>query len=455
MERRSSIISIGLTFHSAPVELREKLAVPEAEWPRAMAELCAYPHVEEAAVLSTCNRMELYVVGLSFHRAVREVEDWLCRAGGVALGELRPHLFLLRDGDAAAHLLRVAAGLDSMVLGEGQILAQVKQVGAAGQGCPGFGRTLHALFKAAVTAGKRVRAETSIAAGAVSVSGAAAELAATQFPGGDLSRAGVAVLGAGKMARLLARHLAAKGVRRLTVVNRSPGRAAALADDCPQLEVEARPLGELRDAVARADVVFTASSAEEVVVTRALLAGLPPPPSGAGDGLRRFFDIAVPRNVAGDLTPARDAARVFNVDDLRDVVSAAVDERGRAAAEAEELLVQEQAGFEAWRQSLGAVPTIKALRGKAEAIRAAELAKTLSRLGDGLSPKQRAAVEDCTRAIVNKLLHGPMAALRGGAPGADCADPERTLADIKALERLFDLSDAAQEAALAAARGRK
>lgn len=126
LEKHSSIIAIGLTVHNAPVELREKLAVPEAEWPRAIDELCAFPHIEEAAVLSTCNRMELYVSALSFHRGVREVEEWMVQASGVPLEELRPYLFLLRDRDATNHLLRVSGGLDSLVMGEGQILAQVE-----------------------------------------------------------------------------------------------------------------------------------------------------------------------------------------------------------------------------------------------------------------------------------------------------------------------------------------
>lgn len=132
-ETKNSIIAMGLTIHNAPVELREKLAVPEAEWPRAIEELCSYPHIEEAAVLSTCNRMELYVVAVSWHRGVREVEEWLSRSSGVPLEDLRPYLFLLRDRDATHHLLRVSGGLDSLVMGEGQILAQVRQVYKVGQ----------------------------------------------------------------------------------------------------------------------------------------------------------------------------------------------------------------------------------------------------------------------------------------------------------------------------------
>ncbi|KAL6773985.1 GLTR1 [Auxenochlorella protothecoides x Auxenochlorella symbiontica] len=450
MEKKSSIIAIGLTIHSAPVELREKLAVPEAEWPRAIAELCSYPHIEEAAVLSTCNRLEIYLVGLSFHRGVREVEDWLSRASGVPLADLRPHLFLLRDRDATGHLLRVSAGLDSLVLGEGQILSQVKQVYKVGQACPGFGRHLNGLFKQAVTAGKRVRTETSISAGAVSVSSAAAELAALKLPAPGLPAARVCIVGAGKMSRLLVKHLASKGCGRVTLLNRSLARAEALAAEFPDVEFQLGLMPTLRDAVAAADLVFTASGSEEVLVGRELLEGLPPAPL---DGVRRFVDISVPRNVAGDLTPARDAAEVFNVDHLREVVAANSAGRARAAAEAEELLTGEQAAFEAWRDSLETVPTIKALRSKAEAIRALELEKTLARLGEGMTNKQKKAVEDLTKSIVNKLLHGPMTALR--CDGADPGAVSQTLANMEALERMFDLAASTQEAILAAAAARK
>eukprot|EP00882_Tetradesmus_deserticola_P018867 GHRQ01020269.1.p1 GENE.GHRQ01020269.1~~GHRQ01020269.1.p1 ORF type:complete len:245 (-),score=107.09 GHRQ01020269.1:28-762(-) len=202
---------MGLTIHNAPVELREKLAVPEAEWPRAIEELCSYPHIEEAAVLSTCNRMELYVVAVSWHRGVREVEEWLSKSSGVPLDELRPYLFLLRDRDATHHLLRVSGGLDSLVMGEGQILAQVKQVYKVGQNANGFGRQLNGLFKQAITAGKRVRSETSISTGSVSVSSAAVELAQLKLPTHSWADAKVCIIGAGKMSTLLVKHLLSKG----------------------------------------------------------------------------------------------------------------------------------------------------------------------------------------------------------------------------------------------------
>lgn len=444
MEKKSSIISIGLTIHNAPVELREKLAVPEAEWPRAIDELCSFPHIEEAAVLSTCNRMEIYVVGLSFHRGVREVEEWMSRASGVPLEELRPYLFLLRDRDATNHLLRVSGGLDSLVLGEGQILAQVKQVYKVGQNSTGFGRQLNGLFKQAVTAGKRVRSETSIASGAVSVSSAAAELAQLKLPSHDFNDAKICIIGAGKMSRLLVKHLQSKGCTKVTVLNRSLPRAEALAEEFPEVEFDIRLMPDLMACVEANDIIFAASGSEELLVHSSDLANMPAASDKVGV-VRRFVDISVPRNIDPDINQGAGAI-VYNVDDLKEVVAANKEERSRAAAEAEVLLKEEQLAFEAWRDSLETVPTIKALRGKAEAIRSAELEKTLNKLGDGLTTKQKKAVEELSKGIVNKLLHGPMTALR--CDGADPTAVTQTLANMEALERMFELERASAAATM-------
>lgn len=374
----------------------------------------------------------------------------MSRSSGISLDTLRPHMFLLRDRDATAHLLRVAGGLDSLVMGEGQILAQVKAVHKAGQNCPGFGRHLNGLFKQAITAGKRVRTETSISSGAVSVSSAAAELAQLKLPNNSFAGASVAIIGAGKMSRLLVKHLASKGCERVTLLNRSLPRAEALAEEFPEVDFDIRLMPDLMDVVAGHDTIFAASSSEEILVSAADVAGMPPAPEAVG-GVRRFFDISVPRNIGADLNGPAGSA-VFNVDDLKEVVAANKDARAAAAAEAEALLAEEQLVFEAWRDSLETVPTIKALRGKAESIRAAELDKALARLGPDLSKKQVKAVEELSRGIVNKLLHGPMTALR--CDGADPAAVGETLANMEALERMFDLAaEAAAEAVAAAAAG--
>lgn len=442
-QNKSAIIAIGLTIHNAPVELREKLAVPEAEWPRAIEELCSYPHIEEAAILSTCNRMELYLVAVSWHRGVREVEDWLSRSSGIPLEQLRPYLFLLRDRDATHHLMRVSGGLDSLVMGEGQILAQVRQVYKVGQNAPGFGRSLNGLFKQALTAGKRVRAETSISTGSVSVSSAAVELAQLKLPTHNWDDAKVCIIGAGKMSTLLIKHLLSKGCKEVTVLNRSLPRAQALAEEYPDMKFNIHLMPELMSCIAASDVIFAASGSEELLVNKADVEHMAPRAAAVG-GVRRFIDISVPRNIAPGINELAGQAIVYNVDDLKEVVAGNKEARCQAAAEAEVLIKQEQRSFEAWRDSLETVPTIKALRSKAETIRAAEFEKAAHRLGEGLSKKQLKAVEELSKSIVNKLLHGPMTALR-----CDGTDPDavgETLANMEALERMFQLSQVLETA---------
>ncbi|CAG9461821.1 unnamed protein product [Pedinophyceae sp. YPF-701] len=436
-DSKLSIMAIGLTVHNAPVELRERLATPEAEWPRAIEELTSFPHIEEAAVLSTCNRMEVYVMAHSFHRGALEVQQWMSKISGVPLDELRPHLFMLRDQDATWHLLNVAGGLDSLVMGEGQILAQCKAVYKVGQEAKGFGRHLNGLFKQAITAGKRVRSETSISTGGVSVSSAAAELAKLKLPTGDFNDARCCIIGAGKMSTLLVKHMTSKGCKKFTILNRSLPRAEALRDDFPEAEFEICLMDQLMEVVARSDVVFAASSSETLLLTKDDVAQMPACPDVVG-GTRRFVDISVPRNIDPEIgTALGDAAAVYNVDDLKEVVAANKEERAKAAAEAQVLLREEQAAFEAWRDSLETVPTIKALRQYAETLRSSELDKAVNKLGDGLTKRQMKAVEELSRGIVNKLLHGPMTALR-----CDSSDPEavaQTLQSMEALERMFSL----------------
>lgn len=434
-KERSSIVVIGLSIHTTPVEMREKLAIPEAEWPRAIGELCNLNHIEEAAVLSTCNRMEIYVVALSQHRGVKEVTEWMSKTSGVPVSELCHHRFLLYNKDATQHLFEVSAGLDSLVLGEGQILAQVKQVVKVGQGVVGFGRNISGLFKHAITVGKRVRTETNIAAGAVSVSSAAVELALMKLPESSHATARMLVIGAGKMGKLVIKHLVAKGCTKMVIVNRGEERVAAIREEMKDVEIIYRPLTEMLACAAEADVVFTSTASETPLFLKEHVKDLPAVGQDVG-GLRLFVDISVPRNV-GACVSDLETARVYNVDDLKEVVAANKEDRLRKAMEAQAIITEESKQFEAWRDSLETVPTIKKLRAYAERIRVAELEKCLSKMGDDISKKTRRAVDDLSRGIVNKLLHGPMQHLR--CDGSDSRTLSETLENMHALNRMFSL----------------
>ncbi|CAN8311874.1 unnamed protein product [Cochlearia groenlandica] len=430
-KERSSIVVIGLNIHTAPVEMREKLAIPEAEWPRAIAELCGLNHIEEAAVLSTCNRMEIYVLALSRHRGVKEVTQWMSKTSGISVSEICQHRFLLYNKDVTQHLFEVSAGLDSLVLGEGQILAQVKQVVKVGQGVSGFGRNISGLFKHAITVGKRVRTETNIASGAVSVSSAAVELALMKLPERS-SSARMLVIGAGKMGKLVIKHLVAKGCTKMVVVNRGKERVAAIREEMPPgVEIIYKPVDKMLACAAEADVVFTSTASETPLFLKEQVETLPP----VGYS-RLFVDISVPRNV-GSCVAELDNARVYNVDDLKEVVAANKEDRVNKAMEAQGIITEESKQFEAWRDSLETVPTIKKLREHYERIRAASVEKFLSKTGSDMDKKTRKAIDDLSRGMVNKLLHGPMQHLR--CDGSDEKTLSETLENMEALNRMYGL----------------
>ncbi|KAF8672457.1 hypothetical protein HU200_049669 [Digitaria exilis] len=436
MKERSSIAVIGLSVHTAPVEMREKLAVAEELWPRAIQELTGLNHIEEAAVLSTCNRMEIYVVALSWNRGIREVVDWMSKKSGIPASELREHLFMLRDSDATRHLFEVSAGLDSLVLGEGQILAQVKQVVRSGQNSGGLGKNIDRMFKDAITAGKRVRSETNISSGAVSVSSAAVELALMKLPKTEALSARMLLIGAGKMGKLVIKHLIAKGCKKVVVVNRSVERVDAIREEMKDIEIVYRPLSDMYEAAAEADVVFTSTASETPLFTKEHTETLPPISDTIG-GVRLFVDISVPRNVSACVSEVG-SARVYNVDDLKEVVEANKEDRLRKAMEAQTIITQELKRFEAWRDSLETVPTIKKLRSYADRIRASELEKCLQKIGeDNLNKKMRRAIEELSMGIVNKLLHGPLQHLR--CDGSDSRTLDETLENMHALNRMFSL----------------
>ncbi|KAJ4964392.1 hypothetical protein NE237_024331 [Protea cynaroides] len=436
-KEKSSIVVIGLSVHTAPVEMREKLAIPEAGWPWAIGELCGLNHIEEAAVLSTCNRIEIYVVALSRNRGIKEVKDWMAKTSGIPVSELQQHLFLLYDDHATKHLFEVAAGLDSLVLGEGQILAQVRQVVKISREVVGYGKNISGLFDRAITVGKRVRTETNIAAGAVSVSSAAVELALMKLPESSLSSARMLVIGAGKMGKLVIKHLVAKGCRKMVVVNRSEDRVTAIREKLKDVEIIYKPFSEILSCTAESDVVFTSTASETPLFLKEHVESFPLASPEIG-GVRLFIDISVPRNV-GSCVSGLSNAQVYNVDDLKEVVEANKEDRHRKAIEAQLIITEESKQFGARRESQKTVPTIMKLRACAEAIRISELEKCLSKLG-GVPNKTRVAVDGLSRGIVNKLLHGPMQHLKwDGSESNDSRTLSETLENMHALNRMFNL----------------
>ncbi|MEH2077370.1 MAG: glutamyl-tRNA reductase [Nostoc sp.] len=420
-----NIAVVGLSHKTAPVEVREKLSIPEPQIESAIAQLASYPHIDEVAILSTCNRLEIYIVTSEADQGIREITQFLAEYSKLPVLSLRQHLFMLLHDDAVMHVMRVAGGLDSLVLGEGQILAQVKTTHKLGQQYNGIKTILNRLFKQALTAGKRVRTETSIGTGAVSISSAAVELA--QIKVANLAACRVVILGAGKMSRLLVQHLLSKGAVEISIVNRSRDRAQELAKLFPQQQIQIHPLSEMMTVIADSDLVFTSTSATEPILDRAKLEMVLEVQRSL-----MLFDISVPRNVHADVNELENV-QAFNVDDLKAVVAQNYESRRKIAQEAEKLLEEEVEAFDIWWRSLETVTTISCLRNKVETIREQELEKALSRLGSEFAEKHQEVIEALTRGIVNKILHDPMVQLRSQQ------DVEARRRCMQTLQMLFNL----------------
>jgi len=291
---------VGLSIHHAEVDVREKLAIAEDDWNTASHEICENGVISEAAVLSTCNRFEVYYAASDPRSAMAEVTNYLSKRSGIPVSSLRRNLFMLSGDDAVWHIMRVAGGLDSLIVGEGQILSQVRQChlhSIEEDGCGG--KVLSRMLNNAVSAGKRVRSETAISKGSVSISSAAVELSemlCMEDLNLPFSEARLAVVGAGKMTRLLITHLASRGLERITIVNRSVGRPQELQEMFPDVEIEIKLMDDLWDVVGRSDIVYTATSVPDVIIDETSLEenGL------AGGRPMMLVDIAVPRNIGED-----------------------------------------------------------------------------------------------------------------------------------------------------------
>ena len=422
------LILVGTSYQQAPVELRELLAYDPELRRGALGRLAAGG--VEAAVLSTCNRTEVYGVSAEPAALEERIYGELAELSGLSHSELAPALYSVTDEAAAVHLFRVAAGLDSMVPGEAQILGQVREAYEAARATETTGPTLHRLFRQALRVGKRVRTETAIGENPASVSSAAAELAERVFE--DLAGRRILLLGAGKTADLTAANLLSRSVGEIVVANRSPERAEALAR---RFGGRAVGLDGVEAELARADVVVASTSSQGYVVSAAQVERALKERRGRPIF---FIDIAVPR----DVDPAvieLEGCYVFDIDDLERVVAESVAGRREEAVRAEAIVSEEADAFRAWQLSLEVVPAISSLRARAESIRREELDRAQGRLAS-LSPSQRRAVEALTSQIVAKLLHQPTVRMKEAAAGADGV----LYAD--AVRHLFGLGDDADQA---------
>jgi len=433
------IAVVGLSHRTAPVEIRERLSIPEQSMEASLQQLRADEQVLEASILSTCNRLEIYTLLRHPDQGISAVGSFLSTISGLAVEELSPHLFTYHHEEAIAHLLRVSAGLDSLVLGEGQILSQVKKMVRLGQEHRSVGPILNRLLNQAVSTGKRVRTETNLGTGAVSISSAAVELAQLKVGQGrglddlvPLDQEQVAVVGAGRMARLLLQHLQAKGCRGLVLLNRTVSKAELLAADFPALPVQCRSLDDLDHCLSTCSLVFTSTAADTPIITAERLIALNRRSS------LMLIDIGVPRNIAAD-TAGLPGVQSYDVDDLQEVVNRNQEARREMAAEAQGLLEEEARLFLEWWDGLEAVPVVNRLRRQLEDIREQELQKALSRMGPDLSARERKVVEALSKGIINKILHTPVTNLRAPQPR------QQRHSAMRILEELFELHEQSPE----------
>ena len=403
------LIVVGLNHKTAPIEIREKLAFPDEGIERALCQAKAFPSLKENMILSTCNRVEIYAAAREPKNAMLDLKKFLSDYHSISVDEFEKSLYLFTGEEAVRHIFRVASSLDSMVVGEPQILGQIKSAYNMATEAKSSGLVLHRLLHQAFHVAKRVRTETKIGNSAVSVSFVAVELAKKIF--GSLEKKIVLLIGAGEMCELAARHLISSGVEKVLVTNRTFERALALAR---AFKGEAIPFEEIARGLRTADIVISSTGAPQYLLRREQILRV------IKDRKQKpifFIDIAVPRDIEPSVNDIENAY-LYDLDDLQEVVNANIQDREKEAAKADKIIQGEVVKFVHWYQSLEVTPTIKALREKFEEIRRSELEKTLS-LHPGLSEKERQSLEALTSAIVNKILHSPLTHLKRGDESAD------------------------------------
>ncbi len=418
-----SILAFGINHKTAPVDIRERVAFEPGQICHALKDLVAQPAVTEAAIISTCNRTELYC-GLE-NNDLTMIVNWMRNYHKLGERDIQPYVYAHPDHDAVRHLLRVASGLDSMVLGEPQILGQMKDAYMAANEAGTLGGLLDRLFQHTFAVAKQVRTDTQIGASPVSVAFAAVSLAKQIFS--DLNNHTALLIGAGETIELAARHLHESGIGRMVIANRTIDRAHNLASE---FNAYAISLPDIPSHLAEADIVISSTAS-------------PLPILGKGSvesalKVRKhrpilMIDIAVPRDIeseVGDL----DDVYLYTVDDMQEIIQEGLRSRQEAAEQAEEIIDTQVSHFMSWLQSLGAVSTIRAMRDKAQASRDEELQRALALLASGKKPEE--VLEQFAHRLTNKLIHTPSVQLKqAGYDGrSDVFDAARTIFDIKDTE---------------------
>ena len=414
-----ALYTLGLNHVTAPVSVRERVAFHIDTLGAALRDLLAQPHVNEAAILSTCNRTEVYFNGTD----AQPVERWLESFHRVPASTLSPHLYTLLQDKAVPHAFRVASGLDSMVLGEPQILGQMKQAVKTAEAAGSLGLVLNRLFQRTFAVAKDVRTQTDIGSASISMAAAAIKLAERIFP--SISEERVLLIGAGEMIDLCATHLAKRAPKSITVANRTLERGAQLAS---RVQAEAITLNELPERLAQFDIIITSTASSLPILGKGMLE--------RAIKVRRhapmfIVDLAVPRDVEPEACELDDVF-LYSVDDLANIVKDNLQIRVEAVREAEAIIAAQSESFLRWLEGRAVVPMITALHGHHDALRASELERAKRLLGNGTSAEQ--VLEQLARGLTSKFLHGPTQALN------QAGEAER--AELLALfQRVYHLPD--------------
>lgn len=421
------ILKVGLNYKTTPVEIREKLTFSEQSLGEALLALKKQKSILEDVIISTCNRTEIYAVVDQLHTGRYYIKQFLSEWFGIDKEEFSSYLRITEDDGAIEHLLRVCTGLDSMVLGETQILGQVKQSFLTSQEKKTTGTIFNELFKQAITFGKRAHKDTAIGEHAVSISYAAVELAKKTF--GDLQNRHVAILGAGKMGELAVKNLQGSGATKITVINRTLATAQELAG---KFNATAASIDDLISVLAQADILISSTGSKEVVIDKSMIEPL----LGERKGKPLFLvDIAVPRDIEPEVGKLENVF-LYDIDNLQNIVDDNLESRKDAAGQIELMLEEEIVTFKEWMKTLGVVPVISALRNKALSIQA-DTMKSIERKIPDLTDREKKVIGKHTKSIINQLLKEPVTQAKELAGGENPQEALQLFIDIFGIEEEF------------------